>query len=705
MTARWNPTPRTEPPPPAGTVPRPFDPAFVWAVHTQWRGFARHAAWTGDNAGARDGDLVQILVRADSAAHAKALLAIDWLQVATMYPRPQPGQSNPEPFLHFTARVSREHLARLANGGLPAEWELSLPLRDAERVARGSALGRYGPSRALVSFQATNVLKEAVGRVDKAESGKLNDVIAVIDFGCPFLNRQYFEPSGPRTRLVALWDQGSEVREFEAPPADTDEQEGWPWTAPKHAGYGRQIGPEVLQAMVDAVCNSSPSLDEGRVYRGVDYLIDYDDPRRRIWQATHGAHVLDVAGGVIDPLTGEPDAASQAHLMFVQLPALTAADSAGGSLAGHVLDGVHYVLDRCVDQARAVISISYGNRGGPHDGTSFLETALDELLHRRGHDVAIVLAAGNSRRQAAHARRQAAADRSALFNVWLTPGDSTDTFVELWYAPPPEGWALQARVRSPDRQWSPRVMPGQEALQRDDGRSVDVVAMLRHEVAVRRRLKPPRRADEAVAFEDVPRGLVVLVTAPTAPPPGVPCALAEPGRWEIEVELVRTTAPVDAASPVVDINGWIERDDPGETAAAGESHFLDQDSDDDRDTLSSLANGQFTIVAGGFRRSDGREADYSSVGPRRRGGPLPQVLAVCEEDELQPDIRATAVRSGEAHRMNGTSVAAPVLARRLYNWLAGRRGESEAPPTLQEWAAALQRLAKDRDGVRPLPDD
>jgi hypothetical protein len=78
------------------------------------------------------------------------------------------------------------------------------------------------------------------------------------------------------------------------------------------------------------------------------------------------------------------------------------------------------------------------------------------------------------------------------------------------------------------------------------------------------------------------------------------------------------------------------------------------------------------LRAGGFNLATGLMTAYSALG--EGDGPLPDVLAACEEDEESPSIMATATRSGEAMRMNGTSVAAPVLARRLFN--AMKRSES-----------------------------
>jgi hypothetical protein len=680
MPKRWDDA-RSPTPAPA----QPGDPYLRWAQATMWRGMKGQAGWDRNPA---DDECVQIIARADTAEVLKATMADPRFAVAPIYGREIPGTAHLA--RHFTAWVKRGDLdaGRIELAGL--RWELSQPRRDAEKIARGSALGRFGPERDRIDFTASNVLADVIrGVPDRARDTASTEVIAAIDFGCPFLNPRYSRPGRPaETRLVAVWDQGSSV-----PPARDPRRRagGWPWCYPDDFGFGRELPRSLLKAMVAAVQAPGSPIDELAAYRGIDYLIDYDDPRRRIWHATHGGHVLDVAGGATDPLTGEVDAAADARLIFVQLPSMTAGDSTGASLASHLLDGVRYVLARCDPQAKVLVNISYGSQAGPHDGSSLIESALDELLEQRARNFAITLSAGNSREKRCHVRRTVRVNRSALLRCAIAEGDTTDTFVEAWYTPPAaDGWTLRARARAPNGDWSSWVAPppdGEyacETLMRDPASQFDVVAMLRHD-------------------GPVPNGkphLLLLAVAPTLQPAGLDVPTADAGEWEIELALqpdpLRTQAP-PGLSVVVDAR--IERDDPGQNPGAGEHRFVDQDVDDDTDTLSSLATGTLTIAVGGFRLSDRRPTAYSAVGPQRGpGSPRPLVLAACEEDAVNPNIAATAVRSGEVFRMNGTSVAAPALARRLFNAMAARDISG------RRWGEVLKRLAKVRAGFVRLPD-
>lgn len=651
----------TSPAAPGSPEAARLDPYFRWACHSGWRGFKAQAGWHAETA---DNDHLQLIVQADSQAQLDQALACPQLQIAAAYRRPVPGTR--QRALHFTARVHRRHLDWLQRNPLHLRWELALPLRDAERLALGTPVGQFGVERSPQDLRATPVLHDAVAAAQPLDHPRqLADVVAVIDFGCPFLHQQLADARG--TRVKALWDQGGGL----PAPDDPRQAGGWPWQAPASFDHGRELGPKALQAMAQALYQPAapgrPSLDEAAAYRGIDHMVAYDDPQRRVWTATHGGHVLDVAAGRLDPLTGETDAAGKAPVVFVQLPSMTAADSAGGSLSAHVLDGLRYVLDVCKPDARIALNLSYGTFAGPHDGSSLIESAMDELLQLRRHNFVVTLAAGNARQSRCHARRTAQRGRNALLRCWLAAGDTTDTFVEIWYDLPSRASTLQLRVRPPGRVWSAWVGPGQHSLLKDDGAAGEVVALLRNDRHV----------------PNGKRSLALLAVAPTAQPNNVDCALADAGEWEIELKVSHGAAPIT-------IDAWIERDDPGQNAGAGRSYFIGQDAGDDADTLSSLATGTYTVAVGGWRRADGAEVAYSSRGPSRgRDRPLPLVLAVCEDDATLPSVRAAATRSAELFRMNGTSVAAPVLARRLFNAMAGRRiGRGQ-------WAAEIARLARD----------
>jgi hypothetical protein len=198
---------------------------------------------------------------------------------------------------------------------------------------------------------------------------------------------------------------------------------------------------------------------------------------------------------------------------------------------------------------------------------------------------------------------------------------------------------------------------------------------------------------------------VLVAFAPTAQPAGVDCRLCEAGLWEVELRLADPKA-----GGSVTLDAWIERDDPAGPQPAPRTHFADQLLGDEHHTVSSIATGMHTIKAFGFNRESGRAAPYSSLPPAplnrhpHRAGLL-QVMAVCEEDLVHPGIEGAATRSGDSHRMKGTSVAAPLLARQLYAVLEA--APPGRPVRRGDWPAILRQLCDDPslDTVQPLQRD
>ncbi len=651
-----------------------IDPYCEWAERTEWRGFRRllgQRLGTGD----RSIGTLRVIVQAPDAGSAKVAMGCSQWKVAKVY------TDSPLDLCHFVADVPIANLAwlkSLASAGF--RWELALPFRDAETEARAETIGAYGETRAALSFRTAEHFE-----IEAAKSGgKIKGpVMAVIDFGCPFMNDAFRGARGT-TRIRALWDQGANSTPLPGKP--------WPWASTvARMGYGRALYGATMDKIIQETARQAAAglpLDESEAYRRIDYLINYDDARRRIWAATHGSHVTAVAAGRRDPLLGTehaPDDAAKAPVVFVQLPALTAADSGGGSLSAQVLDAVHYVLDVCEKNTPIVVNLSYGSFAGPHDGSSLIEQALDEIVKLRRTNLAIVLGAGNARQAACHVNRSVQVDRSALLRIGLEPGDFTDTFVETWFEPgEPLLDRVRARARTASGDWSPWVGVGEVAEMREVGEHRPVARLSF-------RQNPPNGG----------RPLLLLAMAPTARPADDDGALAPVGSWQIEVCLNRPVTKqadgdssttnagdhaTDRGAETVHFESWVERDDPGWLGVGVQPRFEEQRIGDDDQTLSSLATGKYTIAAGGFRLSDAAPAHYSSTG--ERSGPA-LVYAACEESADLPNISAAAVRSNDSLRMNGTSVAAPVLARRIYNHFA-----SNATPDVpfDAWSATLHEI-------------
>ncbi len=622
MAMHW--TSHQEPDGYAGPSVTPPDPYWIWARLTEWAAFIG-AGKPVDEVSfiaevKRDWN-VQTLLR--QAAAQKLSLAVPPIYRDNLT-------------RHFTGRVARDRLHELS--ALPglARWELGAP------VAMPS-----GPIRSLPPVEPTEAA------VPEPLAGP---VIAVIDDACAFLHRAVADDDGvPRIRR--LWDQGfGTVARPGQPPTHGD------WKAVPQMDYGRELAPTPAERVA---LGALP--DEAAAYLARDYLVDRrpeNAPSPELLTATHGTHVTHMASGWPDPVRPDlsiRDAAARAELVFIGLPPATAVDTTAGSLAGQVVDGLRYLLSRVTPDAKVVASISYGCEAGPHDGSNLLETAVDELMERRGQDFVVLLGAGNSRAEGTHARRVLKPGETWTLRWQAIEQDQTDTFLEIWY---PRGAELCVRLIPPaasrDDPPVPKLAAGQvEKLLDDEGR---VIAAVMH-------------------LDQVPNGrdpMVLLALRPTDT--SATEAPAPAGDWTVEV-INGTTESI--------VNAWVETDEPGHAAGADHSRLLDDVTE--AGTLSGYASGQHSVIVGGMRLRDGEAAPYSSQGPVRSGerkASSPSALAPAEQDEMSPGFRAAATLSNDTWRMNGTSVATPWLGRLLLNHMVG----AKAPVRFDQWQQVIGEL-------------
>ena len=133
-------------------------------------------------------------------------------------------------------------------------------------------------------------------------------------------------------------------------------------------------------------------------------------------------------------------------------------------------------------------------------------------------------------------------------------------------------------------------------------------------------------------------------------------------------------------------------------------------------SLSNIATGKLPLVVGGYvndaddldinQKSLCRLADYSASGPLRQNKVRrgPDGLAPSEKSVDVKGLLGAGTRSGSVYRMNGTSVAAPQVARKTLNWLATQQGGPN--PDAQAIRDAILRSGPSdpREGVGPIVD-
>jgi len=496
-------------------------------------------------------------------------------------------------------------------------------------------------------------------------------VIGIIDDGLAFAHER-FRLSPYETRVEHLWLQDGDY-----------DPKGSP------VPYGRELRKKEID---DLLRHHQPTgfVDEDDLYRRAGAI----DFRRRRHQsvarrAAHGTHVMDLACGYDFRQEAVPDR----PIICVQLPAATTEDTSGATLDDYGLDAIRYILDRADAIARrrgcghlpVVINLSYGNVAGPHDGSSALEQAIDDLVRARPK-TRVVLPAGNSNLARLHAEVQFDEPKQTIPLHWrVLPDDTTPSFLEIWLPPgdPVEESRIGLRITPPS---GPRSEP---ALAERSGFGLQLKlndGQLLCEARYRHIPAPTNRGMFLVALQPTAR------TEPAAP-------IAPSGIWTVELENLSFTRG-DL------IEAWIQRDDtPFGFRRRGRQSYFDEacyrrfldaaskdrlgpkkvfaqgreiESDDDQPpcvvkragSTNAIATGAETTVVGGFLRKEGRRVRYSAE-RASEAAPLPRYLAPSDDSLVHLGLRAAGTRSGSVATMNGTSVAAPQVTR----WIADQLAE------------------------------
>ncbi|GAA2219675.1 hypothetical protein GCM10009850_121170 [Nonomuraea monospora] len=407
-------------------------------------------------------------------------------------------------------------------------------------------------------------------------------VVGVVDAGADF-DHPNFKHADGTTRLLALWDQRHRSG-----------------SAPQPYGYG------VVHTREDI----DRALRTSHPYRTLGYH-PADADRGG---GAHGTHVMDIAAG--NGAAGPAGMAPEASLVFVHLSNRGTGGLANLGDSVRLLEAVDFIV-RTAGERPWVINLSLGCHGGPHDGSTPTELALDELLAAAPGRF-LAQSCGNYYRARTHASGFLLPGRQRVLRFVTDPADTTVNEVEIWYSGADE---LTVRVDHPRIPAGP-VVPL--------GGSADIVAGGRVAGRVYHRAHDPNNGDHHIdAF-----------LYPWAPG----------GEWRVTLESRRVT---DGR-----FHAWIERD---EACPRCQARFLPSDADP-ASTIGTIANGRVPLVVGAYdAHSPGLPpGPTSSAGPTRDHRAKPDLAA--------PGVAVLAARSaprgsarspGLLTRKTGTSMAAP----------------------------------------------
>ena len=507
-------------------------------------------------------------------------------------------------------------------------------------------------------------------------------VLGLIDGGLALVNAAFLNRQG-HTRVQHFWRQDS----CYAGPWPSQNQDGDGHTpldphragpTPTELGYGHELDATTIDRAMQQYTPVGGTLDEEALYR---HFLLWDLAR----PVNHGTHVMSLAGGSGIPQMPSSDAASRCPLIAVQLDWSNIQDTSGGAMNVSVLDGLMYILARCAPSAEVVVNISWGTLAGPHDGTSILEAAMDQLIDLMGGRLQITVPAGNAYQSRTHANDTLEPGAGCELHWRVQPDDRTQSFLEIWLPEGAEGVAIEitppgASAPLPAlRQGEAGICTGWEK-----GKNAQPMCGL---------IYPHWSALGA-------HGTCALIALAPTFSFDARVATAPAGVWQVRL--------TNSGPHPVTFDAYIERDDValGQRTGARQSYFEDAHYDtsgnlgsfeDHPDnptpirrsgTFNSLSTGQRTVSVGGtrrvfdpafgplshFARYSPRFPDPDAARPQRPGvKKVPDVMQPSDDNSALWGVQGAATLSGSMARLAGTSSSSPQQARELLDALASKR--------------------------------
>lgn len=419
-------------------------------------------------------------------------------------------------------------------------------------------------------------------------------IVGIIDFGLDFVHRNFRDADG-RTRILALWDQK----------ATTDKNH-----CPEPYGYGRLFDADDI--------NTALQADDP--YKALGYEVS----KTSLLDARgHGTYITDMAAGNKEG-AGCPGIAPEAHIVFVDVATAGTPMHSPYALSStfgdsvQVLEAIHFIFEYAKSKnLPCVINVSLGTNGGPHDGTTLLEQAIDWMVKAEPNR-SVVVAAGNAFDKSLHATGHVPEGGKVDLKWHIPRFDATSNEVEIWYSGKDK---FTVDIIDPDGNRMATVKPCH---------IWEKTGAKKEQMTVINRLRDSNNKDNVinVFFE---RGV-------------------RPGIWTLRL---RGDSVCDGK-----FHAWIERDERGQSRfekPKDRSYLVSNEC-----TLSSIACGHETIVVGSYDayESDRPLSEFSSMGPTRDTRDYQQPTLCAPGDRvLLAEPRSEVLR----HRQSGTSISAAVV--------------------------------------------
>jgi Subtilase family len=516
------------------------------------------------------------------------------------------------------------------------------------------------------------------GRAMERQSGPLSctPVMGIVDDGLAFLHHRFRKADGS-TRFAALWIMHSGLLADDPGP---------------FSGASVLFGIELTPADIDGRIASGRS--EEALYRQVNNGVFGPVPRKSTsHHAAHGTHVLDLAtgAGAAEDMAGVP-------ILGVQLPPSSIGDTSGRRLDPDIALALRWIVTKALqrpERAPLVINLSLGALAGPQDGTGFLETVIAAEIARyhfysRNAPIRVVIAYGNAWRSRLVARRRLRAGEAVTLDWRVLPDDATPSYLELRTGKT-GGGDIAITVAPP----APAPVLALPAFPAPG--------------VVWQYLTPQGPVAEVSLDPEVNFAKTLITLAATVRNGALPAAPSGP--WRITLQ--------NTATKPRDISVKVQRDDtPSGYRRQGRQSWLDHPTAWAFESLTMALTmpapgspltrkGSDVSYAGlahpsvyfvGAARPDpfAPNGHRASVFSAEGGLPPPEsptVSARADAGSALPGVRAAGALTGSTARLSGTSMAAPMVTRRLLmQGLSGTmtaQTNPTAPHDLAELTAVL----------------
>ncbi|WP_346699182.1 S8 family peptidase [Catenibacillus scindens] len=230
-------------------------------------------------------------------------------------------------------------------------------------------------------------------------------IIGLVDSGVDYTHPDFIRED-QMTRILSLWDQTAEIPR-EAEREDVGEFPGPP------AGYYR--GVLYSAAVINEALRQTSAEERKRIVPSAD-------------DSGHGTAVLGIAGGN-GRQGGRAYAGVATESEFIVVK-LGNPQADGFPRTTELMEGINYILTEGVRLKRpVVINVSFGNNYGNHEGTSLLETYIDDASST-GKSL-IVIGTGNEGAAGGHTFGQAVTGN--ISDVPLSVGEfQPGMILQLW---------------------------------------------------------------------------------------------------------------------------------------------------------------------------------------------------------------------------------------------------------------------------------